>query len=346
MPGKIKTTTWLLYPLLWMLICTLPLCKKEYSCEQCNGTAQTQTAPVSTGHPPIARAGNDTSIMLPAKNAILDGSASTDPDNNISQYQWTNISGGSASINDPQGKQTIITAGAAGVYKVVLVVTDKTGLSASDTIQVTVLEHSDIPIGFADAGADQVLTLPLDSAYLDASRSVPNGFSSIPAVYTWTQVSGPGSMLLHPFITRTGYQTTTMIATKMQPGNYVFKVEVRTASGASSDEVSIQVLDNPQDPNTVTFKGLVWETGDIYGIALKDVYLNSTVRHDIFTPTYDYKPVKVYLDLKSNGNWQLLQDRTSAHYSYDAAPELLWIYSLPADFSLVGTRSAMKIKLP
>ena len=46
-----------------------------------------------TNQPPIAHAGNDTTIRLPANSAMLNGSLSYDPDNNISAYSWTKISG-------------------------------------------------------------------------------------------------------------------------------------------------------------------------------------------------------------------------------------------------------------
>ena len=44
----------------------------------------------------------------------------------------------------------------------------------------------------ADAGADQTITLPLDSTYLDGSRSSPSGFATPPGTtFRWTKVSGP-----------------------------------------------------------------------------------------------------------------------------------------------------------
>ena len=58
-------------------------CKKEHSCENCIGNNK----------PPIAHAGKDTTIVLPVDSVILDGRASTDPDNNIVSYAWTKISG-------------------------------------------------------------------------------------------------------------------------------------------------------------------------------------------------------------------------------------------------------------
>ena len=46
----------------------------------------------STNHPPVACAGADRTITLPTDTVTLDGSCSTDPDNNITSYPWTKIS--------------------------------------------------------------------------------------------------------------------------------------------------------------------------------------------------------------------------------------------------------------
>lgn len=51
--------------------------------------------------PPVARAGLDQTITLPANSVILDGSSSTDPENNIRTYVWRKIFGPSCLIKNP-----------------------------------------------------------------------------------------------------------------------------------------------------------------------------------------------------------------------------------------------------
>jgi hypothetical protein len=59
-------------------------------------------------HPPVANAGADQTIILPTNSVTVDGSASTDPDNNISTYQWTKISGPSSfNIVNANAVQTV-----------------------------------------------------------------------------------------------------------------------------------------------------------------------------------------------------------------------------------------------
>ncbi|HSU28875.1 MAG TPA: PKD domain-containing protein [Chitinophagaceae bacterium] len=94
---------------------------------------------ITTNHPPVANAGNDTTITLPANTVTLDGRLSADPDNNIINYSWTKISGPSAfNVANTSIVQTQATNLLQGIYKFELKVTDAGGLSAKDTMQVTV----------------------------------------------------------------------------------------------------------------------------------------------------------------------------------------------------------------
>lgn len=90
-------------------------------------------------HSPIANAGNDTIITLPANTINLDGRRSVDPDNGITTYTWTKIEGSSSfSIANASGIQTQVSNLTEGVYLFELKVTDEGGLVARDTMQVTV----------------------------------------------------------------------------------------------------------------------------------------------------------------------------------------------------------------
>jgi hypothetical protein len=94
---------------------------------------------VTTNHPPIAHAGADQTITLPTNAVNLNGSGSTDPDNNITSYAWTKISGpGSFNIVNPNAVQTQVTTLSQGTYQFELKVTDAPGLFSKDTMQVIV----------------------------------------------------------------------------------------------------------------------------------------------------------------------------------------------------------------
>jgi hypothetical protein len=104
-------------------------CRKENSCANCS----------NYNKPPIANAGPNQIITLPTNTISLDGSYSIDPDNNISSYSWTQISGpSSSSISDPNAARTTADSLVQGVYEFKLTVTDKGNLFSSDTIKVIV----------------------------------------------------------------------------------------------------------------------------------------------------------------------------------------------------------------
>ncbi|WP_332734675.1 Kelch repeat-containing protein [Flavihumibacter sp.] len=93
----------------------------------------------STNQPPVANAGADQTIVLPVNSIELDGSASSDPDNNISSYTWINISGpGSNTIVSNSSVKTEVKELIAGTYLFEIRVTDAEGLFSLDTMQVIV----------------------------------------------------------------------------------------------------------------------------------------------------------------------------------------------------------------
>src|SRR5688572_24727853 len=117
-------------------------CQKEYN-ERNGGNAPGSNGGGSKGpktnRPPDANAGADQVITLPSNSVSLNGSASTDPDNNITSYQWTKISGPSSfTIANPNSVQTQVTNLVEGVYQFELKVTDAGGLFDKDAVQVTV----------------------------------------------------------------------------------------------------------------------------------------------------------------------------------------------------------------
>ena len=101
-------------------------------------TVQITVNNTGTNQPPIACAGPDQVITLPTNSVILDGSCSKDPDNNISGYMWSNISGPTFMIANVFAIQTQVTNLAQGVYQFELKVTDAGGFYSKDTMQVTV----------------------------------------------------------------------------------------------------------------------------------------------------------------------------------------------------------------
>ena len=202
-------------------------CKREYSYEE-----------GPKNHAPVADAGRDTLISLPEKSVLLDGTASHDPDNNISDYAWRKISGPSSSnIYNPSTVKTKVDQLAEGIYQFELKVTDGGGLFSMDTIRVTVVKpitNNRPPI--ANAGADQTIVLPTNSVLLDGHGSTDpdNNITS----YAWTKLSGPPSFNIN---TANAVQTQ---VTNLVQGNYLFELTVTDAGGLFSKD-TVQINVNP-----------------------------------------------------------------------------------------------------
>lgn len=89
---------------------------------------------------PVANAGDDQYVNT-ATSVILDGSGSTDANNDDLTYTWSFVSrpvGSVAAFNDPQAEMPSFTTDIEGSYIISLVVSDGMESSTADNMQVTV----------------------------------------------------------------------------------------------------------------------------------------------------------------------------------------------------------------
>lgn len=103
-----------------------------------------QILATGTNYPPVANAGLDQLVYVNT-SVTLDGSASSDPNNNIATYQWIKIAGtASPTLANANSATTTFTSPASPddlTYQ--LVVTDSLGLIARDTVSIAVREQAD-----------------------------------------------------------------------------------------------------------------------------------------------------------------------------------------------------------
>ncbi|HRO48417.1 PKD domain-containing protein, partial [Agriterribacter sp.] len=208
-----------------------------------NGGTSTATVSITVNAapvPPIADAGNDQTIDLPANSAVLDGSNSTAPAGSITSYEWSKLSGPSnENIINPSGVSTTVNGLTKGIYQFELKVTDNNGATSAATVTVTVNAAAVPPI--ANAGNAQTITLPTNAVTLDGSSSSAPG--DMISSYAWRKVSGP----LNETITAPANVTTTI--TGLVEGVYKFELKVTNSKGLSSTSViSITVKAAPLPP--------------------------------------------------------------------------------------------------
>ncbi|MDQ2720976.1 MAG: right-handed parallel beta-helix repeat-containing protein, partial [Bacteroidota bacterium] len=183
--------------------------------------------------PPVANAGANVAITLPANTVSLLGSG-TDADGTVTNYLWIKISGpSSVTITNFSSASTNVSGLVQGVYVFQLTVTDNIGATSTSTVEVTVNPAANIP-PLANAGVNIAITLPANSVSLlgsgrDADGTVTN--------YLWTKISGP----LAATITNPSSATTNVSG--LVQGVYVFQLKVTDNNGASGTSI-LQVTVN------------------------------------------------------------------------------------------------------
>ena len=194
-----------------------------------SGASSTDIVQVTVNQAPVANAGADKLVNLPTNTVTITGSG-TDADGTIATYAWTKLSGPEpGTIVSPGAATTDINALVGGVYQFQLTVTDNSGASSTDIVQVTV---NQAPV--ANAGADKLVNLPTNTVTITGSGTDADGTI---ATYAWTKLSGPApGTIVSP-----GAATTDINA--LAGGVYQFQLTVTDNSGASSTDI-VQVTVN------------------------------------------------------------------------------------------------------
>ncbi len=188
-----------------------------------------------------ASAGSNQTVS--ASSTTLDASSSAPASGTtIASYQWTKVSGPSGGyITSPGSVKTTITGLVTGTYVYQVKVTSNLGSFTTASVTITVKAAAAAPTSklIAKAGDNQAITLPVSSATLDGSGSIPATGTTI-ASYQWTKVSGPSSGT----ITSPSSAKTTV--TGLAAGTYVYQLKVTSSlQSFTTDQVTITVKSGP-----------------------------------------------------------------------------------------------------
>jgi PKD repeat protein len=235
----------------------------------------------------------------------LDGSNSSDSDDDIVSYAWVQTSGPQVNLFDPNSKQSSFTAPDVGPggdsLTFELTVTDYSGLQNTDSCVVNVTWLNEPPQ--ANAGDDQTVDGG-DNVTLDGSDSldIDDGIAS----YSWNQISGPAVTLSNSGLS--------------QP--------IFTAPDVESDGVSL------------TFNLTVTDAGGL--ISMDSCVVNITQQNQpptaMITPEYEEIPGGTLITLDGSGS----TDPDDAIVSYQWTQEEGEPVSLSDSTSSVTTFTAPK----
>jgi poly(3-hydroxybutyrate) depolymerase len=188
------------------------------------------TMTITVNATPLAKAGLDGIITVPASSWTVNGSASSDPDGTITSYKWTKISGPTTyTITNSVAASTSITNLTAGVYTFRLTVKDNRNGTAYDDMLIVVNRP---PI--AKAGADSTIKLPKNTTTLIGSGSSdPDGTIT----YLWSKIAGPTTFTItSPTLANTGVKN-------LVAGIYTFRLTVKDNRGVTAyDDKKVTVL--------------------------------------------------------------------------------------------------------
>lgn len=194
---------------------------------------------------PTARAGGDQTVDSGA-SATLDGSTSSDLDNDPLTYRWVQISGSSVNLQNANSVSASFTAPSVSsdetlIFK--LTVTDDSSASGSDQVSVTVVAEQPNQAPSANAGADQMVVTPASVTLNGSGSSDPDGDA---LTYSWTQVSGTLATLSNTTAANPSFSAAQVSVEE----ELVFALSVNDGalSDSTPDQVSIFLL--PPDANT------------------------------------------------------------------------------------------------
>lgn len=189
---------------------------------------------------PVVDAGGDQFVSYLMTSANLSGKAADD--DRIASVLWEQVSGATATINNPQSLQTTISNLRSGLYVFMLTVTDSQNVSASDTVQIMVEGAPPNSIPLVNAGVDRSVQLPMAQVVLAGTATDSDG--EITAL-SWVKISGPN-------VTLSGTNTLTLTLSNLVEGSYVFRLTATdNGSGTSFDEVALTILPPSNLPPTV-----------------------------------------------------------------------------------------------
>ena len=200
--------------------------------------------------PPVAAAGADR-VVVANQLVTLDATGSYDPEGLAVSYFWFQESGPTLAIDPTQPVQTFTTPTLVANTDIsfTLVVVDAAGQLDFDPLTITVVAPAGAANGppIADAGPDQNAN-ENNYVLLQGSGSFdPEGAT---LTTSWTQVTGPQVDLVAVSLSPSAIFQAPYVTGAQSPLPLVFRIEVSDGTYTTYDLVTINVIDQPNDPPT------------------------------------------------------------------------------------------------
>ena len=182
------------------------------------GSSSSAPPPPPPNRVPVADAGSDISQSIQPSPVTLDGSGSSDPDDDALTCSWEvreQPQGADTQLENASGGQASFLAPVPGEYVFGLEVSDPDGLSSSDSVTVTLTNEPPV----AEVKALERSAIAGAGVTLDASGSSdPDGHE---LQFTWRVVESPAESAL-----QASYDGPVNTVRFDRQGRYVFELEV------------------------------------------------------------------------------------------------------------------------
>ncbi|MFO1428573.1 MAG: PKD domain-containing protein [Candidatus Competibacteraceae bacterium] len=192
---------------------------------------------------PVAKAGDDRQVIVGA-TVTLDGSGSSDADNDPLTYRWAWVakpSGSAATLSDPAAVKPTFVADLTGDYVIELVVNDNRVDSDPDRVTITAVLPNTVPL--ANAGVDQQVAVG-SLVVLDGRASTDA--DNDPLSYRWTVTAlpaGSSAVLSDPTVVQPTF-------TADKKGDYVISLTVNDGHvNSTPDTVTVSTTNTPPVAN-------------------------------------------------------------------------------------------------
>ena len=278
----------------------------------CGGSGGS-SSPVDENQAPVSIAGSDQKIAFNSGVVVLDGNASSDPDDDQLVFSWQFDlfpDGSTVSLQNNNLAISQFTPDLVGLYRIKLTVSD--GVRSSDDLIDIDVAINTSPT--ASAGADQDVNIT-QVVTLDGSASIDPDNNIL--TYSWHQVAGYGPDVTGGSGLLTG--SFPVFSAPAVPATLLFDLRVDDGFGSSfADRVQINVFiernaaifvsttGDDSNPGTKVLPKLSIASALSLAESLSaDIYVDSVADFHLSSPLVLVDGVSIYGGYDSSNSWQL-----------------------------------------
>ncbi len=185
----------------------------------------------SSDAPPIANAGNDTTISFSSGGFILDGSSSAVGPNSIANYHWALASGSNNStIESADSSIAKVTGMTEGQYIFTLTVTDNRGNSSTDSVKITVEGSKEIFLS-------QSLTLYPNPTTGNFNLQLSSSVAGTMWVFIYDALGN--IVFMHQYDKQAGYFSTPINVSTLVKGTYTLQAIIQNQTRMNAKFVKL-----------------------------------------------------------------------------------------------------------